>query len=251
MLYAYITWYQLTYETDDGVATVPQDDNADEDPCFILESGKSTSKVQAEESIIGSQVSLGQCLEIEKEKGDEVIEADRIKGHDKKEQEEEEADDDNDDDGPKDSMRILIFKLCFAVVGIALASEVVTSTIEEMNHTGEIPTEFMIFAIVGIVGNVPEHYSALYMSWKKGDLSLAYGTAMGSSGQLMGLILPFLSIISPVPMPFVYHPKYLVMLQISWIVPLLVVYFDLHSVPMGVFMMVVYAACAAVAYVHF
>jgi len=107
----------------------------------------------------------------------------------------------------------------------------------------------MLFAIVGIVGNVPEHYSSLYMSWKKGDLSLAYGTAFGSSGQLLGLILPFLSIIQPT-LVILYNPKYLVMLQISWIIPLLIVLLNKHSVIMGILMMLIYCACAAIAYVE-
>lgn len=131
-----------------------------------------------------------------------------------------------------------------------LASDVVTGSMDEMNSSGTVPTEFMLFAIVGIVGNVPEHYSSLYMSWKKGDLSMGYGTAFGSSGQLLGLILPFLSIIQS-SLVILYHPKYLVMLQISWIIPLLIVVFDLHSIPMAIFMLLVYVACAAVAYVDF
>jgi Ca2+/Na+ antiporter len=88
------------------------------------------------------------------------------------------------------------------------------------------------------------------MSWKKGDLSLAYATSFGSSGQLIGLILPFLSIISPIPMPILIDPKYLVMLHMSWIVPLTIAYLKLHSVNMGVFMSLIYVACAVVSYVN-
>jgi len=159
------------------------------------------------------------------------------------------GDDEEEDDGPKDSRNVLILKLCFAVVGLALVSEVVTGAIDVMNQSGAIPTEFMVFAIIGIVGNVPEHYSALYMSWKKGDLSLAYGTAFGSSGQLIGLILPFLSLISGSTMPLLYNPKYLIMLQVSWVVPLLVVVFNLHSVTSGILMSAIYVVCAALSYV--
>lgn len=139
-------------------------------------------------------------------------------------------------------MWILITKLVFAVICIGFASDVVTGEIEKMNKGGKLPVDFMIFAVVGIVGNVPEHYSAMYMSITRGDLSLAYATAFGSSGQLVGLILPLLSLFGGIRL--IYSVKYLLMLQVSWIVPLYLVYFQQHSTKAGWVLCFLYLVCA-------
>ena len=254
ILYFYITWYQLTYEDSgndsDGQNSnekgkVEKDANSqDETQVIATPTGTPNGSLKAstDRRVIIPSVDPDLPRDIEMVKAD----GGKIVGGDSKVDEgvEEEG-----EDGEKDSRNVLLLKLAFAVVGLALASDVVTGAIDELNQSGLIPTDFMVFAIIGIVGNVPEHYSSLYMSWKHGDLSLSYGTAFGSSSQLIGLILPFLSIISVGVMPIVYDPKYLIMLQVSWIVPLVVVRFNLHSVPMGIFMCIVYAACAVLSYI--
>jgi Ca2+/H+ antiporter len=259
-LYLYVTWFQLTYEdTESGAAAAEYEavagsttnilhaadvDGADleandhaadgDDDCVSIELAPmqlQPGALMSEDTETGNfDDSAGGCASSGSGMNTISLDDDRTDSDEKEDEEETEP------------MWVLIAKLIFAVVCIGFASDVVTGTIEEKNKGGKLPVDFMIFAVVGIVGNVPEHYSAMYMSITKGDLSLAYATSFGSSGQLIGLILPLLSLLGGIRI--MYTAKYLLMLQLSWIVPLYLVYFKQHSLKAGWVLCAMYLVCA-------
>jgi len=264
VLYLYITWFQLTYtDPEGGDGGAAYEVVAGASSAMHADDADMDGDLEANDHQLPAGLSVGDgddCVSIElapmQLQPGSLISADSDAEHLNGAPNSDSAgmntislDDSADgaaDGGEEEEtepMWVLVTKLVFAVVCIGFASDVVTGTIEEMNAGGKMPVDFMIFAVVGIVGNVPEHYSAMYMSITRGDLSLAYATAFGSSGQLIGLILPLLSLLGGIRV--VYTAKYLLMLQLSWVVPLYLVYFKQHSLKAGWVLCAMYLVCAA------
>ena len=77
---------------------------------------------------------------------------------------------------------------------VAVSSEFLTGSIEEVSHTWGLSQSFLGFIILPIAGNACEHITAVFVAYKnKMDLSL--GVAIGSSLQIGLFAIPFITIV--------------------------------------------------------
>lgn len=113
-----------------------------------------------------------------------------------------------DEEGsPKWKLSSSILILSAAAVLVAVQSEALVSTVEQVVRTFGIPEAFIGIVLIPILGNVAENASAIIMAVKnKVDISVEI--AVGSSMQIAMFVAPLLVIISFIqghPMAYVYN----------------------------------------------
>lgn len=106
------------------------------------------------------------------------------------------------------SLRKAFTILCFAMIAVAVASELVVDTVEKAGRDFGLPQAFIGIIVIPIIGNVAEHSSAILMSVKnKVDISLEI--AVGSSMQIAMFVTPVLVLAGLAvgkPMLLIYQP---------------------------------------------
>ena len=109
--------------------------------------------------------------------------------------------------------------LLVATIGTAWNSELLVSAIEPVTRLIGWSPVFIGLVIIPIVGNAPEHSSAVYIAVRdRVDLSMAI--AAGSSIQVATLVAPFLVLISlffTTPLNLVFQPQELAVLGLATI----------------------------------
>lgn len=114
------------------------------------------------------------------------------------------------------TVRKSIAVLCGAVVGTALASELLVHAVEPVSRSLGLSEAFLGLIIIPIIGNVAEHYSAMeFAAQNKMDLSLSI--AANSSTQIAVFVAPLLVLVSLLfhPMNLIFAPIELVTLFAS------------------------------------
>jgi Ca2+:H+ antiporter len=114
------------------------------------------------------------------------------------------------------SIRKSLLVLGGAVVGTAVASELLVHAVEPVSRAAGISQLFLGLILIPIVGNAAEHYSAIvFASRNKMDLSLS--VAANSSTQIAVFVAPLLVLISLFfrPMDLIFQPIELVTLFAS------------------------------------
>ncbi|NAL77891.1 calcium/proton exchanger [Nitrososphaera sp. AFS] len=96
-------------------------------------------------------------------------------------------------DGSQWSKKKSLLVLGASVVGVILTSEVLVSSIEEAIKIFGFGEMFVGAIIIGIVGNVAEHSSAIMLA-RRGKLDLSIGIAAGSGTQVAIFVVPALVI---------------------------------------------------------
>ncbi len=96
-------------------------------------------------------------------------------------------------DGSRWSKKKSLLVLGASVVGVILTSEVLVSSIEEAIKIFGFGEMFVGAIIIGIVGNVAEHSSAIMLA-RRGKLDLSIGIAAGSGTQVAIFVVPALVI---------------------------------------------------------
>jgi Ca2+:H+ antiporter len=81
--------------------------------------------------------------------------------------------------------------LAIATVGVAVESEILVHSVEEVTHTLGWSETFLGLIIIPIIGNAAEHATAVVVA-RKGQTDLALQIALGSSTQVALLIAPIL-----------------------------------------------------------
>jgi Ca2+:H+ antiporter len=89
------------------------------------------------------------------------------------------------------SVRRALAVLVGATVFVALASEILSSSIEQAGMQWHMSEVFLGVVVVAIVGNAAEHSSAVLMALKN-KMDLAVGIALGSAMQIALFVAPFL-----------------------------------------------------------
>jgi Ca2+:H+ antiporter len=114
------------------------------------------------------------------------------------------------------SLRKSLMVLAGAVVGTAVASELLVHGIESVSDSLGLSQFFIGLIIVPLVGNVAEHYSAIEFA-SRNRMELALSIAANSSTQIAVFVAPFLVLISLLfrPMDLVFYPIELVTLFAS------------------------------------
>jgi len=96
--------------------------------------------------------------------------------------------------GPMLTLTAAIIWLFGITALVAVSSEFLTGSIEEVSHTWGLSQSFLGFIILPIAGNACEHITAVFVAYKnKMDLSL--GVAIGSSLQIGLFAIPFITIV--------------------------------------------------------
>ena len=88
-----------------------------------------------------------------------------------------------------------IFILLVATAFVALLSEFLVGTIENVRHAVGVTEVFVGVIVVAIVGNAAEHSSAILMAMKN-KMDLSVGIAVGSSLQIALFVAPLLVFLS-------------------------------------------------------
>jgi Ca2+:H+ antiporter len=88
-----------------------------------------------------------------------------------------------------------IFILLVATAFVALLSELLVGTIENVRHSVGVTEVFVGVIVVAIVGNAAEHTSAILMAMKN-KMDLSVGIAIGSSMQIALFVAPVLIFLS-------------------------------------------------------
>jgi len=114
------------------------------------------------------------------------------------------------------SLRKALLVLAGAVVGTAVASEMLVHAIESVSRTLGLSHFFIGLIIVPLVGNVAEHFSAIQFA-SRNRMELALSIAANSSTQIAVFVAPFLVLISLLfhPMNLIFQPIELVTLFAS------------------------------------
>jgi Ca2+:H+ antiporter len=109
--------------------------------------------------------------------------------------------------------------LLVATIGTAVNSELLVGAIEPVARQFGLPQVFIGLVIIPLIGNAPEHSSALYIALKdRVDLSIAISA--GSSIQVATLVAPVLVLISlffPTRLNLVFSPLELAILGLATI----------------------------------
>ncbi|TVP40180.1 calcium/proton exchanger [Candidatus Nitrosocosmicus arcticus] len=98
--------------------------------------------------------------------------------------------------------------LAISMIGIAIISEILVSTVEETITNLNLGVLFVGAIIIGIVGNVPEKITSMMMA-RKGKLDLALGIAANSASQIALFVLPVIivgAMIMGVSFPLIFTP---------------------------------------------
>lgn len=114
------------------------------------------------------------------------------------------------------SLRKSLGVLTAAVVGTAIASELLVHSIEHVSVSLGLSQFFIGLIVVPFVGNVAEHYSAIEFA-AKNKMELALSVAANSSTQIAVFVAPVLVLISLFfrPMDLVFQPIEIVALFAS------------------------------------
>lgn len=89
------------------------------------------------------------------------------------------------------SLKKAIIILALATLAVAVASEVLVKTIEEVSRQLGWTEVFIGVIIVAIIGNAAEHSSAVLMAWKN-RMDVSVEIAVGSSMQIAMFVAPLL-----------------------------------------------------------
>jgi Ca2+:H+ antiporter len=81
------------------------------------------------------------------------------------------------------SRREAVVMLALAAVATGVVSEVLVKSIEPVVHEWGLPRAFIGFVLVPFVGNVPEHFSAVRLSYRN-SVDFAMGISFGSAIQV-------------------------------------------------------------------
>jgi Ca2+:H+ antiporter len=100
-----------------------------------------------------------------------------------------------------------------AVVGTAVASELLVHAVEPVSKSLGLSQFFVGLIVIPIVGNVAEHYGAITFA-RRNHMELALSIAANSSTQIAVFVAPLLVLISLLfhPMDLIFHPIELVTL---------------------------------------
>lgn len=101
---------------------------------------------------------------------------------------------------------------------IAVLSELLTGTLEAATDSLGVPTSFLGFVVIPIVGNAAEHATAVVMG-AKGKMDLALGVALGSSTQIALFVIPLMVLIGwacgqPMSLAFGLYPTIITFLSV-------------------------------------
>jgi Ca2+:H+ antiporter len=119
--------------------------------------------------------------------------------------------------GPEWSVRLSLFWLAVASILVALEGDVLVAAVKPLTATMGIGELFVGLVIIPIVGNVPEHFSAVTLAGKS-KIDLSFAVAAGSAIQVALFVAPLLVLLS-----FIWHPMTLVFNPIEIAVLALVV----------------------------
>jgi len=106
----------------------------------------------------------------------------------------QEEDGDDEDDAPVLGLQGSICWMLLVTVCIALASEMLVSTLESASEQIGIPSMFIGMILLPIVGNAAEHSAAIIFAYKN-KLDIALGISMGSATQISLFVIPFMVIL--------------------------------------------------------
>ncbi len=114
------------------------------------------------------------------------------------------------------SLRRSIGVLALAVVGTAVASELLVSAVEPVSHALGLSQFFLGLILIPIVGNVAEHFSAIQFA-ARNRMELSLSIAANSSTQIAVFVAPLLVLVSLLfhPMDLIFPPIELVTLLAS------------------------------------
>jgi Ca2+:H+ antiporter len=105
-----------------------------------------------------------------------------------------------------------------AVVGTAVASELLVHAVEPMSKTLGLTEFFVGLMVIPLVGNVAEHYGAITFA-RRNQMELSISIAANSSTQIAMFVAPFLVlaslVLAPTPMNLIFQPIELVTLFAS------------------------------------
>lgn len=108
--------------------------------------------------------------------------------------EEEDNEDGGDHEEPMLSVFTSVTLLTLITVTVAVASEYLTSSIEEFSHKSGLGKAFVSTIILPIAGNACEHLTAVIVAMKN-KMDLAMGVAVGSGIQIALFAIPFVVIV--------------------------------------------------------
>ena len=105
------------------------------------------------------------------------------------------------------SLRRSLGVLAAAVVGTAVASELLVHAIEPVSQSLGLSQFFIGLIVVPLVGNVAEHYSAIEFAFRN-KMDLALSVAANSSTQIAVFVAPLLVLLSLLfqPMNLIFQP---------------------------------------------
>jgi Ca2+:H+ antiporter len=121
------------------------------------------------------------------------------------------------EEGPEWSVRTSVIWLAVASILVALEGDVLVAAVRPVTQTAGIGELFVGLIIIPIVGNVPEHFSAVLLAGKN-KMDLSFAIASGSAIQVALFVAPVLVLLS-----FFWHPMTLVFNPIEILVLALVV----------------------------
>ena len=109
-----------------------------------------------------------------------------------------------------------VLVLSAAVVGTAVASELLVHAVEPVSRSLGLTEVFLGLVVIPIIGNVAEHYSAMEFA-ARNKMDLALSIAANSSTQIAVFVAPLLVLLSLLfhPMNFIFAPIELVTLFAS------------------------------------
>lgn len=112
---------------------------------------------------------------------------------------------------PQWSLKAAVILLTFAVVSVALTSEIFVDALDRMVHESKVPISemFLGVVVVAVVGNAAEGSVAVLAAWKN-KMELAFQVAMSSAIQIALMVSPVIVIYSFIatdkPMLLAFNP---------------------------------------------
>lgn len=121
------------------------------------------------------------------------------------------------------SVKKSLFVMAIAVVGMAVMSEFLVSSLETVTRTFGLTEFFVGIILVPIIGNVAEHFVAVDVA-RKNQMDLSLSIALGSTLQIALFVAPLLVFVSlllghPLTLEF-NHPELIAMIAASLIATL-------------------------------
>jgi Ca2+:H+ antiporter len=114
------------------------------------------------------------------------------------------------------TVRRSLLVLAAAVVGTAVASELLVHAVEPVSRAAGISQLFLGLILIPIVGNAAEHYSAIVFA-SRNEMELSLSVAANSSTQIAVFVAPLLVLLSLFfrPMDLIFQPIELITLFAS------------------------------------